>query len=131
MRASSTNLSGEDVQFIYLRTVFRNAARFLCNPVSLLGAVLILWLTIRLVRRMKNGTAPDIPRMVPLGIVALYPFAWFLFAKNHSYIHGFLVSKTLVVPMTALLLMLTDRELEGKLSVKCAAAVEKAGRRRT
>ena len=119
----------EGMRFDYAHILLYNFAWYFFNPFSLIGGFIGLGLAIRLFRRLKNGKPLDISHMIPFGLVALYPFAWFLVAQNHSGIHAFFVCKTFIVPMMAVMLMLTDQELEGQISEVCAHIAERIARK--
>ena len=42
--------------------------------------------------------------LVPLAVVAVYPYAWYVVAANHSYVHAFITYRDQVVTLVALAL---------------------------
>ena len=62
-------------------------------------ARLLAWLRAR--RLSLKGEAIGAGTVLALAAMALLPFIWYFFTKNHSYIHAFYTSRNLAVSVFA------------------------------
>lgn len=91
----------------YLRiAVTQNIRMFLTTPVLLLFSVLMLLLILRAgrcLKKAKPGWRKAVQALLPFGILALFPVAWYLCTANHSSIHYWFTNKALIVSAFAVL----------------------------
>lgn len=112
IRTSHSSAAG-DTQWGMVETIWKNVKAFLKTPVSLLAFLFVTILVILIVMRLRQGgrTAPGFA--VPLCIVLLLPFLWYMGTVNHSAVHFFFTNKSLVVSAFAGLCLLaqTNKQL--------------------
>lgn len=80
-----------------------NAYAFFKNPGSALFALAAGYWSISLLRKGRRKLLDSLQLLIPFALLAVMPFAWYVFAKNHSWIHFFFTSKLLIVTVFAVL----------------------------
>lgn len=71
-----------------------NCSEFLFNPIIF---ILVICSTCMIVHRIVKRKKWDIFRVVIFAIIALFPFIWYAFAKEHSYEHARFTGRNLAV----------------------------------
>ena len=96
-RSGNTNLVGENISFFDV--IMKNL-----EPLDHLPFILLIIVTVALIiakntmsfRKIKGYYA------IPYLLVMLYPFAWYFFTKNHSFIHNHFTYRELSISIFAL-----------------------------
>lgn len=91
---SSKNVSGEMVGFFDV--LMENVFVYLNWPMAFVLIVTVMFFFIKMIKG-KHLNKRSIMKAIPYLIICVYPFAWYMLMKNHSYIHAFMVYRILGV----------------------------------
>ena len=98
--------------FSYLDVAVRNLAH-LISPAALAAAIYMLAVAVTMGGKWGRFTNES-GNYVPLAILALLPFLWYMAMGNHSYIHHWFTYRTLAMSAFAILCMFPLPMLSGR-----------------
>ena len=98
--------------FSYLDVAVRNLAH-LISPAALAAAIYMLAVAVTMGGKRGRFTNES-GNYVPLAILALLPFLWYMAMGNHSYIHHWFTYRMLAVSTFAILCMFPLPMLSGR-----------------
>lgn len=100
---SSMNVEGTAISF--LDVLWLNLTSFLYNPLIVLS---ILFVIIMITMSLKKNLMKNLFKKYNIFfVIAMLPFAWYLGASNHSYVHFWFTYKELIITAFAAMCMLT------------------------
>lgn len=102
--------SGES--YSVLSTIQMNLYAFLKSPMSALLLLTGGYWGIALFQKDGPKFSDSLQILIPFLLLALMPFVWYSFARNHSWIHFFFTNKLLVVTVFAVLCGLNTARLQ-------------------
>lgn len=111
IRYRGSNLSSDNVRLTVLNVVLKNMYVYLRWPVMLLIGGTALYL-IRRIILSKSLSGNKLSMLAPYAMVCLYPVAWYMISKNHSYEHAFMTYRELIITTFAGLCLLAEASLE-------------------
>lgn len=105
-----SNMSSDDQTTLNVFNVtLENLYVYLKWPVMILIGTAIIYLLWKIIRR-KGFVKSRLLSVAPYLLICIYPFAWYMIAKNHSYEHSFMAYRELAIATFAGLCMLAEIE---------------------
>ena len=102
-----SNLSSDNVHLTVFNVLLKNMYVYLRWPVMLLMGAAAVYLAGRIFWS-RCLTGRKLYMLIPYAMVCLYPVAWYMIAKNHSYEHAFMAYRELIIAAFAGLCMLAE-----------------------
>lgn len=102
-----SSLSTLDESFSYIDVFRINLDVFKMRPYKLLGLCTFLGYGLGLLKAFKNRKTLSFSYALVFLATALLPFAWYVIASNHSYIHPHFTSRALMVTAFSFCCLLT------------------------
>lgn len=102
-----SDLSSDNVHLTVFNVLLKNMYVYLRWPVMLLMGAAAAYLVSRTFSS-RRLTGRKLYTLIPYAMVCLYPLAWYMLAKNHSYEHSFMAYRELIIAAFAGLCMLAE-----------------------
>ena len=97
------SFEAQDIAITPLSVIKRNVDLILTKPHILLIMLVILYFIYKIIKNKTKITKNTFLKLIPYVLIFMYPFAWYIVASNHSFIHSFFTYRLLIVSVFALL----------------------------
>lgn len=77
--------------------IFRNIEVYKNGYYIVIMSLIGIYYIVRLIKAKDNLTIDKVKETIPLLLIGITPFLWYIFASNHSYIHFFMTYRILFI----------------------------------
>lgn len=106
-RTSTLSVDGL-TQYSVFNCEIMNYTRFVKTPFIIFVIIFCVYVFIKHIRHRNFSYESLLAISLPYTIISFAPVVWYIFARNHSYIHYWFTNKACVVTLAALLFGITE-----------------------
>jgi len=101
--AERTSLEVQTGNVTILSVFERNLLRLVNKPYLLLALCIVLYVIYRMIKTNYKFSKKGFISFIPYFIISIMPFAWYVVASNHSYIHSWFTYRVMMITVFSLL----------------------------
>lgn len=119
IRYRSSAMASDVNQLTIWDVLIKNMFVYVRRPTILLIGVIVICLLVKIILRKAEWKKDTVLSGIPYLLICMYPIAWYVVTKNHSYEHTFMAYRELAIATFGGLMMLAGwGENTGKEHVK-------------